>query len=588
MLHDLIHTKDNSHRRELAELLNEAPFDPALDPTDRRDMQRRVYEQLRILNKWAGSGSALIRDRLRLFSALEFAATVSPALFHVAQAHYGVCLSTIVELGNPSKQLEAIIQDLDSLVSIAAILITELGVGCSHLAVATTAVYEPDGDYFVLSTPDKAACKIMANVSLEGVAKTGVVFAQMWSGGKNYGLFPFIVPIRDEKRVRPGIHVKPLPGNSVLGMDYTLVSFDQVRVPRENWLGDTAILRTDSSVVDPLESVDRRLVRSLSGGSNASTATAVGASAVARACVWTALRYAAKRKTMGPLGKGRAILEFRNQQTLLFGALAETFVISNLSRQLVEGQPAATTTISSMATAPWAAINRVAALTKAIAVAGASEVIRNCRRVSGAHGGLGANRFGNYEDLVVAYASAGGDNQLILIEIGRELASGVCPIDKNTKLPESLDTLPSVFQLAEFEERRQYDRATAGLSLSDLGSQDLYSVWNSRLTAVIHLAQIHGCRIALEGLLDSATGKGNDRKIIEAIATIYAVRNFGDALSYESRDLALARSFDIVMANLEGILDAFGLSPELIPVPMASSDYVSAYVEGGVRIEQHA
>jgi acyl-CoA oxidase len=584
MLHELIQISDAGHRRQLAALLDEAPF-KATDQTDRKEMQHRIYDQLRVLNRWAGSGSELIKDRKRLFSALEFAATVSPSLFHIAQAHYGVCLYTIQKLGVPSAQLDKIIQDLDKLSSAAVILITELGVGCSHLAVATRADYEPESDGFVLSTPDKAACKIMANVSLHGVAKTAVVFAQLWSGGENHGLFPFVLQIRDEQHIHAGVHIKLLPGESVLGMDYGLVAFDEVRIPRANWLADTATIEENGKFADSPANVERRLVRSLGAISNASTATAVGAAAAARACIWTALRYAGQRKTMGRLGAGRSILDLRNQQNLLFGALAEAYVISNLARQLVDGPEAAAMT-SSIATAPWAAINRFGALTKAVTVTGAGEVIRNCRRASGAHGCLGANRFGEYEDLVVAYASAGGDNQLILIEIGRELASGNTSTNEDIPLPQISEDVQSLRQLAAFEEHRQFARATAGLSESDLSNPDLFAVWNPRLPAVIDLAKTHGCRVALERFLDSGWFAGADREVVEALATIYAVNNFGAGLSYEIRDHALARSFDIVMQHLDRALDAFDLSPEWMPAPMAQDDYVAAYAHDDLPVKE--
>ena len=584
MLHELIHSSDASHRRQLAELLNEAPF-KAIDHTERKQKQHRIYEQLRTLNRWAGSGSELVRDQKRLFGALEFAATVSPSLFHVAQAHYGVCLATIQKLGIPSPQLDQIIRDLDNLSSAAVILITELGVGCSHLAVATRADYEPQSDEFVLSTPDKAACKIMANVALQGVAKTAVVFAQLWSGGENHGLFPFVVQIRDEQNIHAGVHIKTLPGESALGMDYGLVWFDEVRIPRANWLADSATLQDEGRFSDLPVNVERRLVRSLAAIANASTATAVGAAAAARACIWTALRYAGQRKTMGPLGAGRPILDFRNQQTLLLGALAEAYVISNLARQLVDG-PAAATMTSSIATAPWAAINRFGAMTKAITVTGAGEVIRNCRRASGAHGCLGANRFGEYEHLVVAYASAGGDNQLILIEIGRELASNPNPTNEGTQPPHDLEDIQSLRQLAAFEERRQFDRATSGLTVADLSNPNLFAVWNSRLPAVIDLAKTHGCRVALERFLDSARAADADAdfEVVQALATIYAVNNFGGGLAYELRDHALAGSFDVVMKHLDRALDAFDLSAERVSAPMAQDDYVAAYMQDDLPV----
>jgi acyl-CoA oxidase len=582
MLHQLFSGQNTTHSRDLAALLKQPPFDAARDDPDRFGTQRRIYEQLYLLNQRAGGGSALLADRQRFFDTLAFAATVSPPLFNVAQAHYGVCLSTIKLLGKPSAELDRIIADIDSLSTVAAILITEVGVACSHLEVGTRAEYDLATDSFILTTPDESACKFMANVALDGVAKTGVVFARLWCNGKDRGLFPFVVPIRDSKRVFDGIHVKALPGTSSMGLDYSLVSFAQVRVPRAHWLQDNATISADGQFHDPLGDTDQRLVRSLGVSSgNATTATAVGVSAAARACIWTNLRYAQRRKTRARLGGNRQVVEFRNQQSLLFGALSEAYVISHFAHRLLEANTRETMAPSSMATVPWAAINRMGAFTKAIAVAGAADVIRNCRRASGAHGCLGANRFGNYEDLTDAYSSAGGDNQLILLEIGRDLASSPSKIPADLATPDSPDNADAMCRLASIEERRQHDRATHGLNLDTAGEEALFSIWNPRLPALLDLARTHGRRLALESFLQNDAG-GEDRQVLTALATIYAVEHFGASLAYEVRDRALANAFDVVHRSLDRLLDVFGLSTEVIPVPMAQDDYVRAYV-GNLR-----
>ncbi|MBR8345950.1 hypothetical protein [Burkholderia ambifaria] len=577
MLDQPTYEQDAKYTRALASLLTHPSFDAVRDEPDRYTMQSRIYEQLHLLNRHAGGGTALLADRHRLFDTLAFAATVSPPLFNVAQAHYGVCLATIKTLGKPSVELDRIIDELDSLSSVAAILITEVGVACSHLSVATRAEYDPATDSFVLVTPNERACKMMANVALDGVAKTGVVFAQLWCGGENRGLFPFVVPIRDRVRVFDGIHVKALAGMSSMGLDYSLVSFARVRVPRTHWLQDTATIDANGQFHDPL-GADQRLVRSLGVSANATTATAVGVSAAARACIWTNLRYAQRRTTGARLGGNRRMLEFRNQQSLLFGALAEAFVISHFARRLVasDGSEAMS---SDIAAVPWAAVHRMGALTKAVTVAGAADVIRNCRRASGAHGCLGANRFGSYEDLTDAYSSAGGDNQLILLEIGRELASSPSRLSADIGTPERIDNAAALRQLARFEEHRQHARATHGLALDASGPEAAFAVWNPRLPALLDLARTHGRRIALEGFLQDVH-VADDADSALALATIYALEHFGGSLDYVERDRALSGAFDIVLGDLDRLLDAFGLSTELIRAPMAQDDYVHAYIGG--------
>ncbi len=575
MPHPLIFDQDTEHSRELASLLNHPAFAPDRDEPDRHAMQARIYEQLRLLNQYSGGGAALLADRRRLIDTLAFAATVSPPLFNVAQAHYGVCLSTLKTLGKPSATLDRIIAQVDQLDSVASILITEVGVACSHLSVATRAEYDPATDSFVLVTPDDGACKMMANVALDGVAKTGVVFARLWCGGQGYGLFPFAVPIRDRTRVFDGIRVKALAGDSSMGLDYSLVSFDRVRVPRTHWLQDSADIDADGRFHDPLD-IDQRLVRSLGIAANANAATAAGVCAAARACIWTNLRYARQRRSRARLGGDRVVLAFRNQQSLLFGALAEAFVISHFARRLMEGGHHETTS-AGMAAVPWAAVNRIGALTKAVTVAGAADVIRNCRRASGAHGCLGANRFGSYEDLTDAYSSAGGDSQLSLLEIGRELASSPSSLPADLAPPDLLDDVAALCRLARLEERRQHDRATHDLAIEAIDAESAFAAWNPRLPALLDLARTHGCRIALEGFLQ-ALPQDEDAEAAMALATIYAVEHFGAVLSYPARDRALAGAFEIVQRELDRLLDAFRLSTEVIRAPMAQDDYVRAYV----------
>lgn len=574
MLQQLLFDPNTDHARGLLDLLKQPSFDADRDEPDRFAMQARVYDQLHLLNACSGGGTSLLADRRRLFDTLAFAATVSPSLFNVAQAHYGVCLATIKTLGEPSIALDTIIADLDSLSCVAAILITELGAACSHLSVATRAEYDPTTDSFVLHTPDEGASKMMANVALHGVAKTGVVFAQLWCGGESRGLFPFVVPIRDRTRVFDDIHVKALPGTSSMGLDYSLVSFAGVRVPRTHWLRGSAAIDANGRFHDPL-TPDQRLVRSLGVIANAATATAVGVSAAARACIWTNLRYAQRRTTRARLGANRAMIEFRNQQSLLFGALAEVFVISHFARRLVDTRFGETMS-SGIAAVPWAAVHRTGALTKAVTVAGAADIIRNCRRASGAHGCLGVNRFGSYEDLTDAYSSAGGDNQLILLEIGRELVAQPDPTS-GIAAPGSLDNAAALRQLARFEERRQLDRANHGPSLDATDDNAAFAAWNPRLPALLDLARTHGCRRALEGFLHDVPDD-QDAETMNALATIYTIEHFGASLGYPERDRRLANAFDIVLRNLDRLLDAFGLSTELIRAPMAQDDYVRAYV----------
>jgi acyl-CoA oxidase len=584
MLSRLIQRPDTrQHWRELIALLDEEPFSTD-DDLDLEQEQRRTYAQFKILNQWAGTGAALLNDRNRLFTALEFAAVVNPSLFHVAQVHYAVCLASILELGSPSQQLQILIGELNTLTSIGTILITELGKGNSHLAVGTRAVYEPATDQFLLSTPSNAARKFMPNVALSGVGKIGMVIAQLWCGEKNYGVFPFLVPIRDTKKIFPGIQITQLPGNSAMSMDYALVNFSDVRVPSAWWLNDTATLSGDATVVDPLDHSDRRLIRSLGvGSSNASTSAAVGTAAVARACIWIAIRYAMQRITMGRLAPGKPILVFRNQQHQLFSAVAEAYVATCLVNRLVLSQsPSLDQTKRQLSTeltwAPWSAINHHAAITKAICADSAGEVIKYCRRASGAQGAMAGNRFGKFDDMVIAYASAAGDNRLILLDIGRDLAAGNSYTPLDVALPSDLNSPDKLLQLARAEEYCQYQRVSAGLETCLGEGGKPIETWNPRLIAAIELARTYGQRLAIEGMLEMAPMAGSERETVEALATVYVVNHFGTRLPYEITDRVLGSAFDKILPKIDLLMDAFDFSYEMIRAPMAEENYSDMYI----------
>jgi acyl-CoA oxidase len=556
----------------LIELLGAAPFRPRFGLA-LTDDQRRTYAQLDALNRWAGGSARLLIDPEKLFLALEFAAIVNPSLFHVAQVHYGVCLASIDLLGRRSPGLQSTINELDALRSVGVILITEAGRGNSHLAIETRAIYDPITDDFHLSTLAPSARKLMPSVGLDGVAKTGLVYAQIFSGGRNAGLFPFVVPIRDRHQIFPGIAISPLPGRSSLSMDYAEVAFTNVRVPRTHWLCDDTTLREDGTLVDPLGGGPRRLMRSLAVSSNASTAATVGAAACARAAVWIALRHTRQRRTVGSLSAERLVLEYRTHQGLLFGALAKACAITVTADEIVSSLRARgigrdTTSPGSPMSAPWSRINQSAALAKAICVDGADQVLRDCRSASGAQGLLATNRFGDYGELVEAYATAGGNNRLILMDIGMELAAGGDYRSEPALVPGHLRSVQALRDLALASERRCYERVTRGLGAAQAAGHDAFAIWDPRLDAAIGLALAYGRRLVLESLLARAPVMGDDAPVADALAAIYAIHQFGNLLPDDVKDEALARAYDLVGRNLEALLehpDLWRVLPALFP-----------------------
>lgn len=94
------------------------------------------------------------------------------------------------------------------------------------------------------------AQKFMANNGLAGVAKTGVVIAQVIIDGHDHGVFPIVTPLRDLQGPPPGVRIRPLPESPYSPMDYSTIEFDDVRVPATALLGDGAGFTEDGRFSD--------------------------------------------------------------------------------------------------------------------------------------------------------------------------------------------------------------------------------------------------------------------------------------------------------------------------------------------------
>ncbi|CAH2208771.1 jg26519, partial [Pararge aegeria aegeria] len=115
---------------------------------------------------------------------------------------------------------------------------TELGHGTFIRGLETQATYDVGTEEFVLHSPTITAYKWWPG-GMGHTANYCVVMAQLYIKGKNYGIQPFMVQIRDEET-----HM-PLPGVKVgeigpkLGFNTVnngFLGFDNVRIPRDRML----------------------------------------------------------------------------------------------------------------------------------------------------------------------------------------------------------------------------------------------------------------------------------------------------------------------------------------------------------------
>ena len=582
-------------RGRIRELFGGPSFAARRGPS-REETGRLVYDQLRAVNREFGPGSDLLAEPNRLFALFSWAGLADPALVFVMLVHYCLALATVVGQGAGSER----IQELDDLDTFGSFLITEPRRGGSHIATRTQARYDAERDEFVLHTPSPVAAK-MANAALPGLPKLGVVCARLKVAGRDRGVFAFAVPLRDERGPRPGVRISALPGMPLLAADSCLVNFDHMRVPRRDWLAGGASIDADGGfhgggADDAVDDVDARLVRTMASGSFCWAAQSVSLAAAARGCVTIALRYASRRTTMGRRTPRLPAIAHRNQYRPLLGALAEAYAITFLAHESARGDTpdprgaadpsgASGSRSTGSAATPWASVNHSSVLAKALVARGLEDVAERCRRSHGALGLMTANRILDYQFLGHAFHAAGGDNQLILLDTARALASGPgpqrppAPIEGGLEQGSVLD-LDFLHALAEAREHRAYQQAVEHAERSARRGDPPEQAWNSQYDTFLELADAHGAALILGAgmrAVDRAkTADSRAARLLQDLCALHALETVHAAAGWllpnklltSSQALEIPEAMNVLcerlLPSIPILVDAFDIPETLL------------------------
>lgn len=576
---------DEAARKEAAALFSHEIFQrrEGLTHTERC---RLTYDRMRFLSEHLPSASALLNDPRALLTLLETAAVASPPVFLALTIHYCLSVNAIREFGGDRDDLARHFGEVDSMASIGTLVVTELGHGNSHAAIRTEARYDPATREFVLHTPDPGARKFMSNNALPGVAKIGVVYARLLVGGIDRGVFGFVVPLRDETGTPPGVRIQPLPETPFLELDYAMIEFDHVRLPKHHLLHDSAKLDDDGTFHDPLDGPAARLQRSLTVRENAWAASAAALAAVSRAAVAVAVRHACHRISRSRVSAERPVIEFRTQQRALFGALAAAYASTCLVNRTKRAW------IATMTGEPGDglfSLGRTLGLVKAAACWSAGRVTTECGLRAGAHGMFTANRLVDYQGLTHLLNPAAGDSHLIALEAGRALAAGEQYRPPEAVKPSGRElTDPRLWaELAETRERLLHDRLTGQLDRAARRGQPPFEAWNNRLPLALDLARAHANRLELACFTEAAAA----HPVLEPLITLYALEKI-DLAFHLAEGLLTPGQANAIPALLNAcceklaphaldLVDAFDLPPDLLHAPIDAEDYLAEYARVG-------
>ncbi|HET8960215.1 acyl-CoA dehydrogenase [Nocardioides sp.] len=339
---------------------------------------------------------------------------------------FGLFGGAILQLGTKAHH-DAYLPDLISGKVMGCFAMTETGHGSNVQALGTVATYDASAEEFVISTPDDASRKdYIGNAARH--AELAVVFAQLEIEGTSEGVHAFVVPLRRDGEVLPGIRIEDCGRKLGLnGVDNGRIWFDGVRVPRSALLNQFADVTPDGVYRSPIENPNRRFFTMLGTLVQGRVCVGGGGINAAKVALAIATKYAVRRRQFNATSEDHEelLLDYGIHQRRLFPLLARTYAL-HFAQEIVAEQ---LHEVSSRTESPEDGENEHvrrelesrAAGTKAIGTWHATETIQQCREACGGAGYLSVNRFDALKADTDVFTTFEGDNHVLLQLVAKGL-----------------------------------------------------------------------------------------------------------------------------------------------------------------------
>ncbi|KZE89531.1 acyl-CoA dehydrogenase family protein [Microbacterium sp. TNHR37B] len=593
------------------------------------DHRERVLGQLRLLVENDGSRRAFpeeyggLNDNGANLAGFMELVLADPSLQIKSGVQWGLFGSAIYQLGTKPHH-DAWLRDVISLDLPGAFAMTETGHGSDVAAIGTTATYDPDTEEFVIHTPFRGAWKdYLGNAALHGKAAT--VFAQLITGGVNYGVHCFFVPLRDDEgHFLPGVGGEDDGVKGGLnGIDNGRLHFDHVRIPRTNLLNRYGDVAPDGTYSSEIPSPGRRFFTMLGALVQGRVSLDGAATTGTALALYIALTYANQRRQFDS-GAGSdevVLLDYGKHQRRLLPRLAQVYAQFFANDELLQkfdgvfGGSADTP-------AEREDLETLAAALKPLSTWNALDTIQECREACGGAGFLAENRLvGLHHDLDV-YVTFEGDNNVLLQLVGKRLLSDFAQQFKGADAAKlatfaARQTAGKVFHGAGL---RQLGQAVADLGsparsvelglreeqqhellagrveqmISDIagrlrpaakaGPAEAAAIFNANQAELIEAARAHGELLQWEAFSDGIRRTTDDgtRRVLTWLRDLFGLSLIEKHLAWylmngrlsTQRAATVGRYIDRLCLRLrphaQDLVDAFGFAPEHVRAPIAS------------------
>jgi acyl-CoA oxidase len=392
------------------------------------EYRERVWQQARLVG---GSRAARLffppevggeGDMGGALVAFETVALVDLSLLVKIGVQFGLFGGVIRRLGS-KRHHDAYLRPAMMLELPGCFAMTETGHGSDVQSVRTTATYDPQGQEFVINTPDDNARKdYIGNAGRDG--QLAAVFAQLITNGESHGVHALLVPIRGrDGQTCPGVRIQDCGHKGGLnGVDNGRIWFDQVRVPREALLDRFGAVGPDGSYSSPIRNESRRFFTMLGTLVSGRVSVAGAALAATKVALAIAIRYGLERRQFKAPGQQEEVilLDYLQHQRRLLPLVASSYALHFAHEALVKKLHDAGDG-DSADEREQRKIETLAAGIKAVATWHATETIQTCREACGGAGYLSENRLTELKADTDIFTTFEGDNTVLLQLVAKGL-----------------------------------------------------------------------------------------------------------------------------------------------------------------------
>jgi len=423
-----------STREHVREQLNRADLLP--DPS--RSLEQARARMLEVMRELTETGFARAGfqephggtgDIGASITAIELLGYADLSLMVKAGVQWGLFGGAIENLGT-ERHHKKYVEGLINLDVLGCFAMTETGHGSNVQALQTTATYDPATDEFIVHSPTHLARKDYIGGAAQH-ARVAAVFAQLITGGPGEeptgrGVHCLVVPIRDaDGNDLPGVTTSDCGYKGGLpGVDNGRITFDHVRVPRDNLLNRYADVTADGTYTSPIENQNRRFFTMLGTLIRGRVSVAATAGAAARKALTIATRYGLERKQFeSPDSTDEiTVMDYLGHQRKLLPLIAKSYALAFAQNEIIE-ELHEVQSAESADEDRQRELETAAAGLKAMTTWHASHTINVCREACGGAGYLDENQLSILRGDIDVFTTFEGDNTVLTQLVAKELLS---------------------------------------------------------------------------------------------------------------------------------------------------------------------